>query len=54
MAVIATQSFDLDEILSLTLRQVLSLLICGQRVDLPLRHGLGHIPPPRWLGTTQL
>ncbi len=34
MAVVATQSFDLDEILNLTLRQVVSLVRRGERISL--------------------
>ena len=53
MAVIATQSFDLDEILNLTLRQVISLSGSGNRIDLSLRRRRDHVPPPRRLGTAQ-
>ena len=53
MAVIATQTFDLDEILNLTLRQVISLARRADWIDLSGRCGSDHFPPPRRLGTAQ-
>ena len=46
MAMIASQSFDLDEILNLTLRQVILLLDARGRFDLCGRIRRRNIPPP--------
>ena len=53
MAVVATQSFDLDEILNLTLRQVVSLVRRGERSRLSFRFRCPYLSPPRRLGTAQ-
>ena len=53
MAVIATQSFDLDEILNLTLRQVISLLGAETGSIYLCDAGRNHLPPPRRMGPAQ-
>ena len=53
MAVIATQSFDLDEILNLTLAPGDLAAGRGDRFDLSLRSGRNHLPPPRRMGPAQ-
>ena len=54
MAVIATQSFDLDEILNLTLRQVISLAQRRDRIHLPGRQRRNDLPAARQLGTARI
>jgi hypothetical protein len=53
MAVVATQSFDLDEILNLTLRQVVSLFGNGQWHGLPRGFRCEHFPAAGRLGTAE-
>ena len=53
MAVVATQSFDLDEILNLTLRQVVSLFGAESGAVYLSDSDAPDIPPPRGLGPAQ-
>ncbi len=50
MAMIASQSFDLDEILNLTLRQMISSARCAGGIDLRCRCRGFYVPPTGRLG----